>query len=965
MKQESDAQLIDDILSGNDAAFNILVQKYQKSVHALTWRKIGDFHDAEEITQDTFLRAYEKLSTLKNPNQFAGWLYVIANRLCIAWLRKKKPTMQSLEQMSVKELEKLAYARYISDISEHRDTEITEHRYKTAKKLLEELPDSERTVMTLYYLGEMTTQEIGKFLGVSVNTITSRLQRARKRLQEDQELLVQEVLGSVQMPTNLSENIMRKITDMKPTPPPVVKPFIPWIVSGAAAVLVLFLLGMSSRYLTRFQKPYSFEARSEMTIELVDTSIVRELARKSDALTRFGSTDTAAKNSGFGFQSEPLLIAAAQADERGIPVAKSRWIQTKGPGGVSNAGIFLASDQTLYAIVKTGLYRLAETAEAWTSVSNSGPNREFSPIMAERDGTLYLLTPNELLASIDDGKTWHSLGTRPQGRAVALVMTDTAMCLVLAKEVFRSKDMGKQWESIRKGLQTVPPEAGVPDFYISDALATDNALFVGTSQGLFRFTDSWKKFPVPTSQGIQSLAVTQDRIYVGTIAGFPEGQNRVPHASVFYSTDLGNSWTDITPDHSQHLAKTISAFEVVPIERTLMLVNAVGVLLSYDGGETWIDPGRDRDASGASPIVALDKNNFYKTDYSGITRSTDGGVTWHSFTTGLINSSIVSLTVVENVLYALTPPEMHKSTDGGESWKSVGLNTDENTPLKGAHARVVTANGVLYASDSELHGVTLFRLSDTGDVFLPVEGAPNFEEDTLYTERSKKATAAIENGVDIAGVREILLVDQDRVMEELKTNGTFTIADDTVFMEYKHKLYRWRHGETVWHYTGLEDHEGISPINRKGFTLAISGETVYAGKREGDLFLSLDDGDTWRNITENLVFPFGYFKEILFAGSTVYVSTDMGVMSSRDGEIWHVLTETDGNRLSMDGITVDGTAVYGIRDSGVYQVDIPTNTWKRIISALPYTATSLAIDGNTFYIGTKRNGVFRFQREER
>ena len=246
--ERDDVQLIRAVLDGDDAAFNTLVQKYQKNVHALAWRKIGDFHYAEEITQDTFLRAYEKLSTLKNPNLFAGWLYVIADRLCIAWLRKKKPTMQSLERMSVKELEKLAYARYVSDISAQRDTEITEHRYKIAKKLLEKLPDSERTVMTLYYLGEMTTKEIGKFLGVSVNTITSRLQRARKRLQEDQELLVQEVLGGVQISTNLSENIMREIADMKPTPPPVVKPFVPWIVSGAAAVLVLFLLGASNRY---------------------------------------------------------------------------------------------------------------------------------------------------------------------------------------------------------------------------------------------------------------------------------------------------------------------------------------------------------------------------------------------------------------------------------------------------------------------------------------------------------------------------------------------------------------------------------------------------------------------------------------------------------------------------------------------------------------------------------------------
>ena len=84
--ERDDVQLIRRVLSGDDAAFSTLVQKYRKSVHALAWRKIGDFHHAEEITQDTFLQAYKKLSTLKDLNQFAGWLYVIANRLCINWM---------------------------------------------------------------------------------------------------------------------------------------------------------------------------------------------------------------------------------------------------------------------------------------------------------------------------------------------------------------------------------------------------------------------------------------------------------------------------------------------------------------------------------------------------------------------------------------------------------------------------------------------------------------------------------------------------------------------------------------------------------------------------------------------------------------------------------------------------------------------------------------------------------------
>ena len=64
--KNSDAQLIHRVLNGDDTAFSELIKKYQKQVHALAWRKIGDFHIAEEITQDTFLRAYQKLRTLRS-----------------------------------------------------------------------------------------------------------------------------------------------------------------------------------------------------------------------------------------------------------------------------------------------------------------------------------------------------------------------------------------------------------------------------------------------------------------------------------------------------------------------------------------------------------------------------------------------------------------------------------------------------------------------------------------------------------------------------------------------------------------------------------------------------------------------------------------------------------------------------------------------------------------------------------
>ena len=323
MEREDDVQLIQRILSGDDVAFSILVEKYQKSVHALVWRKIGDFHYAEEITQDTFLQAYKKLPTLRDPHQFAGWLYVIANRRCLNWLRKQKSAMQSLEDTRVDEVENLSYTHYLSD---HREAEAEERRREIVKKLLEKLPESERTVMTLFYLGDMTMKEIGKFLGVSVKTISSRLSRARKRLREKEEALVQEVLGGVEISANLTQNIMRQVTDLKLTPPSATKPLIPWAAFGAAVILAtLLMLSVSNQYLAHFQRPYSFEAESEPAVEIIDAPIVLETDAKPALRNQMGQTAVLGKSSRTGLQAAERN-STLNASEDSLKLSETQWM---------------------------------------------------------------------------------------------------------------------------------------------------------------------------------------------------------------------------------------------------------------------------------------------------------------------------------------------------------------------------------------------------------------------------------------------------------------------------------------------------------------------------------------------------------------------------------------------------------------------------------------------------------------
>ena len=427
MKNE-DAQLINRFLVGDESAFALLVKKYRKGVHALAWRKVDDFHIAEEITQDTFLKAYQKLGTLKNPNQLAGWLYVIADRLCIAWHRKQKPPMESLETTKNEEIEEISYHSYED---KQREEASAEYRYSRIRTLLEQLPESERTVVTLHYLGEMTCKAIGDFLGVSPNTVKSRLQRARNRLRE-QENMIQEILGSVQLPPNFTENIMRHIADIKPAAPATSKPLIPVALSAATAIFIFLIMGVGSQHLARFQKPYNLNAQSEITVEIIDASIVLDTQAKPDLRNQAGRFDTTGKSSGAGLQvSAPIVLAPAKTEKETRPSTTQQWVQTNAPEGGPVSSLFRNSIGDIYTVSSSGIYRLAPNASAWTLVNTSvlttsseiSEDYNWLP-MAERNDTLYLVSVDEVITSTDSGKAWKTLGARPKGRAIGLAITD-------------------------------------------------------------------------------------------------------------------------------------------------------------------------------------------------------------------------------------------------------------------------------------------------------------------------------------------------------------------------------------------------------------------------------------------------------------------------------------------------------------------------------------------------------------
>ena len=996
-----DSDLIQQTLEGDQQAFAALVEKYQKQIHALAWQQIGDFHIAQEITQDAFFTAFQKLSTLTDHNRFAGWLYVITNRKCIAWHRKKAPQPQSLEATDPVELEEVYYSEYMT---QQREEAANQKRRAIVQKLLSKLQESERTVVNLYYIAGMTCEDIGKFLGVSPNTVRSRLHRARNRLKKE-EAMIQENLSSFQLPTQFTENIMKEISRLNPIAPSGSKPLVPLAISAASAILVLLLMGIGARNLIRFQKPYSIEATSDQTVEIVDAPIVLDTSAKPALRNRIGRLDVIGKSNGIAQNPDSSLFAAAHDEDAENSKLQSQWVQTKGPEGGPVNMFFVGSQEDLYAGAGTDLYKLTDDGNRWNLIS-SNVSFKGSWQMMERGDTFYVVSDTEVLASADRGKTWNSLGVRPEGKLIGTMITDDAFYLGLADGVYHSKDGGISWIGLNDGLE---------DRKIRALAAIENTVFVGTDSGLYRLkSEGWEQLPVGGEvENIRALASAGHRLYVAigeevknqlTSHFLSMMTTRKTSKSLFRSTDLGDSWQAIEPEKvlpmkmnrvtvgtvifstsNDSETEPTSSIKIAAFQESLMVIDRGSSYYSSDTGETWITLDSSFSDADNPPVVAmLNENIFYSGGKDGIYRTTDAGKTWHQLNTGLVNTFIMNLVVVHDILYANIGQELVTSSDGGESWTHVLGRTEGVMGM-------VESNGVLYVRGSKKMAPHLFRLSANNRVTpipeMPIFEAPDFGElmdekigKALLATLQEEAKKTLEEGKQINPEH----FDADKfneiyskiVKENLNKSfqfsfGSFAVSGTTYYMESDQKLFRWKHGTSEWYDTGLVDEGESGPVNGVfddfnsiGFKVAVSGDIVYAGKRDGHLMLSFDEGDIWNDVTTNLPFSVERFKAITFAGQTVYVATDKGVIRSNNGIDWYTLTDAEGTPLVVDRFAVDGTTVYSQVKRKVYQIKEDSNTWQQVTPEIPYPVNCLDVDRNMLYVGTFGRGVLRFSLDE-
>jgi len=228
-----DGHIIYQCLEGDSTAFGLLVDKYKASIFALAYSKLGNFHDAEDVTQEVFIKAFKKLKTLKHRDNFLAWIYAITSNLCKNWIKAREIRLNHEINEKENSIDHPS-AQY------YHDNEIYESLYEA----LELLPESYKQVLILYYLGGMDGKEIAKFLGTSQNAIMLRLSRARSQLREEMVTMMRGTYETQRLPVSFTFRIVEIIKRISLHS----QPSAPWISWGATltAGIIFTILSLSS-----------------------------------------------------------------------------------------------------------------------------------------------------------------------------------------------------------------------------------------------------------------------------------------------------------------------------------------------------------------------------------------------------------------------------------------------------------------------------------------------------------------------------------------------------------------------------------------------------------------------------------------------------------------------------------------------------------------------------------------------
>lgn len=175
VEQQQDNIYITKVLEGDRNAFAYLVDKYKTMVYSLALRLVKSREEAEEISQDAFIKAYQSLASFKGKAKFSSWLYRIVYNTAISKLRQQPAGRVSLDESNITE------TLYLES-KENYETLSAGERKKYLEKALDSLDSDEKMLIILYYYEEQDLDEIASIAGLTKTNTKVKLFRARKKM---------------------------------------------------------------------------------------------------------------------------------------------------------------------------------------------------------------------------------------------------------------------------------------------------------------------------------------------------------------------------------------------------------------------------------------------------------------------------------------------------------------------------------------------------------------------------------------------------------------------------------------------------------------------------------------------------------------------------------------------------------------------------------------------------------------
>jgi RNA polymerase sigma-70 factor, ECF subfamily len=174
---------IKQVIKGDQDAFGEIVEIYKNSVFQLCFRMLGNRHEAEDIAQEAFLRAYVNIKSFNQDLKFSTWLFRIATNLCIDRIRKKKPDYYLDAEVAGTEGLTM-YSQIPSDTPlPEKELESLELQETVQKEILK-LPEKYRSAILLKYIEDLSLNEISEILDLPLGTVKTRIHRGREALRQ-------------------------------------------------------------------------------------------------------------------------------------------------------------------------------------------------------------------------------------------------------------------------------------------------------------------------------------------------------------------------------------------------------------------------------------------------------------------------------------------------------------------------------------------------------------------------------------------------------------------------------------------------------------------------------------------------------------------------------------------------------------------------------------------------------------